>query len=53
MMPTTGDQDGDDQSGGGNYSSTASPVQVTQDEQVGLAIFCAELTSWPDAPTVS
>jgi hypothetical protein len=25
MTPTTGDQDGDDQSGGGNSSSTASP----------------------------
>jgi hypothetical protein len=38
MMPTTGDQDGDDQSGGGNSSSTASPVPITQDESDNIEI---------------
>jgi hypothetical protein len=38
MMPTTGDQDGDDQSGGGNSSSTASPVPVTQADHDNIDI---------------
>jgi hypothetical protein len=38
MMPTTGDQDGDDQSGGGDSSSTASPVPVTQDNSDNIEI---------------
>jgi hypothetical protein len=38
MMPTTGDQDGDDQSGGGNSSSTASLVPVTQDDNDNIEI---------------
>jgi hypothetical protein len=38
MTPTTGDQDGDDQSGGGNSSSTASPVPVTQDNSDNIEI---------------
>jgi hypothetical protein len=38
MMPTTGDQDGDNQSGGGNSSSTASLVPVTQDDSDNIEI---------------
>jgi hypothetical protein len=38
MTPTTGDQDGDNQSGGGNFSSTASPVPVTQDNNDNIEI---------------
>jgi hypothetical protein len=38
MTPTTGDQDGDDQSGGGDSSSTASPVPVTQDDSDNIEI---------------
>jgi hypothetical protein len=38
MTPTTGDQDGDDQSGGGNSSSTASPVPLTQDDSDNIEI---------------
>jgi hypothetical protein len=38
MMPSTGNQDGDNQSGGGNSSSTASPVPVTQDDSDNIEI---------------
>jgi hypothetical protein len=38
MTPTTGNQDGDDQSGGGNSSSTASPVPATQDNSDNIEI---------------
>jgi hypothetical protein len=38
MTPTTGNQDGDDQSGGGNSSSTASLVPVTQDNSDNIEI---------------
>jgi hypothetical protein len=38
MTPTTGDQDGDNQSGGGNSCSTASSVPVTQDNNDNIEI---------------